>query len=182
VTGSSDHLIGGEHPGQGNVIASNRGNGVSLLPIVALDLVPRKVRISANSITGNARLGIDLGADGSTKNDPAPDADGGANRLQNKPRVLSAVVSGSRTTIKGNLTSRRERAYRLEVFQSPGNDPQGRTFLGYAYISTGGNGKTDWTFRVNARLAIGTRITATITDMDRGDTSEFGPSVKVSAS
>lgn len=182
VTGSREHLIGGERPGQGNVIAFNRGNGVSLLPIGALDLVPRNVRILRNSIDRNGRLGIDLGADGSTRNDPAPDADGGANRLQNKPRVISAVVRGSRTTITGSLISRRERAYRLELFQSGAIDPEGRTFLGYADITTGRNGRTTWTFRVNAPLALGTRITATATDVDRRDTSEFSPSVAVSAS
>ena len=182
VTGSREHLIGGEQAGQGNVIAFNRGNGVSLLPITALDLVPRNVLIERNSISRNGRLGIDLGADGATRNDSAPDSDGGANRLQNKPRVISAVVDGSRTTITGSLTSRRERAYRLELYQSGAGDPEGRTFLGSAYIGTAGNGKTDWTFRVNAPLALGTRITATVTDVDRRDTSEFGPSVAVSAS
>jgi hypothetical protein len=182
VTGSREHVIGGEQPGQGNVIAFNRGNGVSLLPIPVLDLVPRNVLIQRNSISRNGRLGIDLGADGSTRNDGTPDADGGANRLQNKPRVVSAVVSGSRTTITGSLTSRRERAYRLELFQSGAIDPEGRTFLGYAYISTGGDGKATWMFRMNAPLAVGTRITATVTDVDRRDTSEFGPAVAVSAS
>jgi hypothetical protein len=179
VTGSREHLIGGEQAGQGNVIAFNRGNGVSLLPIEALDLVPRNVRIERNSISRNVRLGIDLGADGSTKNDRAPDPDGGANRLQNKPRVLSAVANGSRTTIKGTLVSRREHAYRLELFQSGAGDPEGRTFLGYAYISTGSKGRATWTFRVNARLALGTLITATATDVDRRDTSEFGPAAQV---
>jgi hypothetical protein len=182
VTGSREHIIGGEQSGQGNVIAFNRGNGVSLLPLAVLDLVPRNVLILRNSIDSNGRLGIDLGADGSTRNDPAPDPDGGANRLQNKPRVLSAVVRGSRTTITGSLTSRRGREYRLELFQSGAADPEGRTFLGHANITTGGNGKATWTFRVNAPLALGTRITATVTDVDRRDTSEFGPAVAVSAS
>ncbi|MEZ4596037.1 MAG: hypothetical protein R3C32_03875 [Chloroflexota bacterium] len=68
------------------------------------------------------------------------------------------------------------------MFQSPANDPEGRTFLGSAVIRTGTNGKVDWSLRVSARLAIGTRITATVTDIDRGDTSEFSPSLKVSGS
>lgn len=179
VTGSREHLIGGEHAGQGNVIASNRGNGVSLMTITSLDLVPRNVRILRNSITRNDRLGIDLGADGSTRNDKAPDPDGGANRLQNKPRVLTALVSGSRTTITGTLTSRRTRTYRLELFQSQAGDPEGRSFLGHAYIRTDSKGRATWTFRVNARLALGTIITGTATDVDRRDTSEFGPSREV---
>jgi hypothetical protein len=182
VTGSREHVIGGDQPGQGNVIAFNRGNGVSLLPIAVLDLVPRNVLILRNSISSNGRLGIDLGADGSTRNDPAPDADGGANRLQNKPRVVSAVVRGSRTIITGTLTSRRERAYRVELFQSGATDPEGRTYLGYVNVGTDGSGKATWTFRMNAPLALGTRITATATDVDRRDTSEFGPAVVVSAS
>lgn len=179
VTGSRQHLIGGEHAGQGNVIAFNRGNGVSLMPIGVLDLVPRNVRILRNSITRNDRLGIDLGADGSTRNDTVPDADGGANRLQNKPRVLSAIVSGRRTTISGNLTSRKGRTYRLELFQSEAGDREGRAYLGYAFIKTGSNGKTDWAFRLDTRLAVGTIITATVTDVDRRDTSEFGPAKAV---
>jgi hypothetical protein len=182
VTGSREHIIGGEQPGQGNVIAFNRGNGVSLLPLAVLDLVPRNVVIARNSISRNGGLGIDLGRDGSTRNDRAPDADGGANRLQNKPRVISAVVDGSRTIITGTLTSRRERAYRLELFQSGVTDPEGRTYLGYASIRTGRDGTATWTFRMNAPLAVGTRITATATDVDRRDTSEFGPAVAVKAS
>lgn len=181
VTGSREHLIGGEHAGQGNVIAHNGGSGVSLLPIAALDLVPRNVRILRNSITRNERLGIDLGADGPTRNDKAPDRDGGANRLQNKPRILSAVASSNRTTITGTLTSRPEHAYRLELFQSEAGDPEGRSFLGHAYISTGSDGKASWTFRVNARLALGTVITGTATDVDRRETSEIGPAAKVTA-
>lgn len=182
VTGSREHLIGGEHTGQGNVIAFNRGNGVSLLPIGALDLVPRNVRILRNSITSNDRLGIDLGADGPTRNDAVPDADAGANRLQNKPRVLSAVVGSGRTTITGNLSSRKGRAYRLELFQSAPGDREARTFLGSTVIRTGANGKADWTFRVNARLAPGSIVTATATDIDRRDTSEIGPAIEVSGS
>jgi hypothetical protein len=154
---------------------------VSLLPIGALDLVPRNVRILRNSITRNDRLGIDLGADGSTRNDKAPDRDGGANRLQNKPRILSVVVSGDRTTITGTLTSRREHAYRLELFQSAAGDPEGRSFLGHVYVSTDADGTARWTFRVNARLALGTGITGTATDVDRRDTSEFGPVARVTA-
>lgn len=179
VTGSREHLIGGEHVGQGNVIAFNRGNGVSLLPLPVLDLVPRNVRILRNSIGHNDRLGIDLGADGSTRNDRVPDPDGGANRLQNKPRVLSAVVGGRRTTITGSLSSRKGRDYRLEVFQSSAGDPEGEVFLGSALIRTGRDGKARWTFRVNARLALGTIITATVTDIVRRDTSEFGPAMAV---
>jgi hypothetical protein len=182
VTGSREHIIGGEQSGQGNVIAFNRGNGVSLLSITSLDLVPRNVRILRNTISRNGRLGIDLGADGPTKNDRAPDRDGGPNRLQNKPRVISAVASGSSTIISGSLISRRERRYRLELFQSGAGDAEGRTYLGFAWIDTDQNGKATWRLRIGAPLAVGTLITATATDVDRRDTSELGPAAAVRAS
>ena len=75
--------------------------------------------------------------------------------------------------------------------------PRGRSFAarnriktpnGVAWLTVpvsvpkGRDGKATWTFRMNAPLALGTRITATVTDVDRRDTSEFGPAVAVSAS
>ncbi|MBX3030892.1 MAG: hypothetical protein KF809_12085 [Chloroflexi bacterium] len=175
VTGSRGHLIGGQSTGQGNVIAHNGGAGVSLLRISSpsLDLTPRSVRILGNSITGNAGIGIDLGADGTTPNDRAPDADGGPNRLQNKPRVVSAVVGNARTTIEGLLTSRRSKAYRIELFQNSAGDPEGRTYLGAIEVTTGQDGKVSWRYRIGARLALGTVITATATDLVRAETSEI---------
>lgn len=175
VTGSRGHLIGGQSIGQGNVIAHNGGAGVSLLRISSpsLDLTPRNVRILGNSITSNAGIGIDLGADGSTPNDPAPDSDDGPNRLQNKPRVLSAVAGSSRTTIEGTLVSRRQKAYRIELFQNTKGDPEGRVYLGAMEVTTGKDGTISWRYRVGARLALGTVITATATDISRSETSEF---------
>ena len=175
VTGSSRHLIGGEITGQGNVIRSNHGDGVSLIAITSpsLDLTPHSVRILGNSISRNVGLGIDLGGDGVTPNDKVPDADGGANRRQNKPSVASAIVSASNTTIKGSISSRRDRTYRIELFQSDLGDSEGRAFLGTVVVTTGSTGKASWTFKPGARLALGTVITATATDTVRLETSEF---------
>ena len=177
VTGSSRHLIGGDITGQGNVIRNNHGDGISLIAISSpsLDLTPRSVEILGNSISRNVGLGIDLGGDGVTPNDKVPDADSGANRLQNKPSVASAVVSASNTTIKGSISSRRDRTYRIELFQSDAGDPEGRAFLGNVVVTTGSTGKASWTFKPGARLALGTIITATATDIARADTSEFSP-------
>jgi hypothetical protein len=175
VTGSSRHLIGGDITGQGNVIRSNHGDGVDLIAInsPSLDLVPHSVQILGNSISRNVGLGIDLGGDGVTPNDKVPDPDAGPNRLQNKPSVASAVVSTSNTTIKGSISSRRDRAYRIELFQSDAGDPEGRAYLGDVVVTTGSTGKSSWTFRPGARLAVGTIITATATDTVRLETSEF---------
>jgi hypothetical protein len=184
VTGSSDHLIGGTYAGQGNVIRSNHGAGVNLIAIhsPSLDLVPHGVRILGNSISHNAGLGIDLGGDGTTANDPVPDVDKGPNHLQNKPAITSAVVGTSNTTIKGTLKSHRERIYRIEVFQSDAGDPEGRAYLGTVLVTTGTDGRASWTFKPGARLATGTIITATATDDDTAnETSEFSPKRTVTA-
>ncbi len=184
VTGSRAHLIGGTVSGQGNVIRSNHGAGVNVIAIhtPSLDLVPTSIQILGNSISRNVGLGIDLGGDGVTANDKVPDADTGPNHLQNKPSVASAVVSASNTTIKGTLRSHRERAYRIEVFQSDPGDPEGRAFLGSVMVSTGSDGRASWTFRPGARLATGTIITATATDDGKThETSEFSSARTVTA-
>lgn len=175
VTGSSGHMVGGPSIGQGNVIRSNRGDGVDIIAIhsPSLDLVPHGVQVLGNSISGNSGLGIDLGGDGYTPNDPVPDKDAGPNHLQNRPKVISAVAGSANTTIKGQLKSRRDRPYRIEVFQGVAGDPEGRAYLGYVLVSTGADGIATWTFKPGARLALGTIITATATDIGRGDTSEF---------
>ena len=175
VTGSSRHLIGGDITGQGNVIRNNHGNGVNLIAVhsPSLDLTPHSIQILGNSISRNVGLGIDLGGNGVTPNDKVPDADAGANRLQNKPSVASATVAASNTTIKGSISSRPDRTYRIELFQSDAGDPEGRAFLGNVDVTTGSTGKTTWTFKPGARLALGTIITATATDTVRLETSEF---------
>ena len=181
VTGSREHLIGGAFAGQGNTIRSNHGAGVNVDTVPSMDLTPRFVRILGNSISRNGGIGIDLGGDGNTANDKVPDADGGANRRQNKPTVTSAIVGGSNTTIKGAIASRTERTYRIEIFQSDDGDPEGRAFLGSVDVTTGSDGKATWTFKPGARLALGTLITATATDTDRRETSEFSRGKAVTA-
>jgi hypothetical protein len=178
VTGSAGHIIGGEFSGQGNVIGFNGGAGVSLLTVSSTSLgtlVPTKVQVLANSITHNAGIGIDLGADGVSPNDPAPDADKGPNHLQNFPRIDSAVAAGGDTVIKGRLTSRRSVGYEVQLFQSSAGDPEGRAYLGSATVTTGADGKGSFTFHAGAALFGGTLITATATDKVRRDTSEFSP-------
>ncbi len=58
----------------------------------------------ANSIHDNATLGIDIGPEGVTPNDP-DDTDSGANDLQNFPVITSAVHDGSSLTVEGTVDS-----------------------------------------------------------------------------
>jgi hypothetical protein len=72
----NDNAIGGSASGAGNTIAFNGGAGVQVLGTTS--------PVSSNSVFANSGLGIDLGADGVTPNDPC-DGDSGANSLQNTP-------------------------------------------------------------------------------------------------
>src|SRR5262249_44811853 len=91
--------VGGITPGQGNVIAFNLDDGVSVA-------AGTNNTIRGNSIFANGNtagdIGIDLGANGVTTNDVG-DFDTGANQLQNFPviQVVSNSVAG--TFIGGTL-------------------------------------------------------------------------------
>ena len=76
-------LVGGPTPAWDNRIAWNGGPGV-YGGYAALD-------VSGNRIEGNVGEGIDIGSAGRTPNDPG-DADGGWNRSQNFPEILSASI------------------------------------------------------------------------------------------
>jgi hypothetical protein len=74
--------------------------------------------IAANSFFGNVGLGIDLGADGATPNDPG-DTDTAPNNLQNYPVLTSAGANSSGTRIAGTLSSTRGATFVLEFFSNP---------------------------------------------------------------
>lgn len=178
VTGSDGHLLGGSFAGQGNVIAYNHGSGINLVTVSSPslgNLVPARVRMLGNSIFRNVGIGIDLGDDGVTTNDPVPDSDKGPNGRQNFPRLDSAVAKSGDTTIKGRLGSRKNVTFEVQLFGNTAGDPEGRVFLGGTTVTTGADGKATFTFKAGQLLAVGSTITATATDLVRQQTSEFGP-------
>ncbi|HSC92681.1 MAG TPA: right-handed parallel beta-helix repeat-containing protein [Gaiellaceae bacterium] len=208
------HTIGGQ-AGDGNTIAFNGGHGV-LIRRAHLNSVQRNaifsnggdgvaivggapqgaIRnwISANAISANAGLGIDLQDDGVTAND-AGDGDGGsgffglANFLQNFP--VNLQVSDDRTTVTGTLNSRPSTTYRIELFgNSPGVacDPsgngEGETYLepeapGATEVTTNGSGDATFSVRLKSPLSSGDVVSATATELGAfpGNTSEFSPCV-----
>ncbi len=166
IAASSGQIIGGVLPGQGNVIAFNSADGVSVTSGAGH-------AIRGNSIHSNGGLGIDLGDDGVTANDLG-DADTGANNLQNYPVLTSVSSSGGNVPIVGTLNSEASKTYRLEFFGSDKADPshfgEGQVFLGATDVSTDASG--DASFDVTFPTTAGPRVTATATDAN-GNTSEF---------
>ncbi|HXI51901.1 MAG TPA: right-handed parallel beta-helix repeat-containing protein, partial [Candidatus Saccharimonadales bacterium] len=103
---ASGNLIGGLSAGAANVVAGNRSNGVT---VINTNLSGDA--ILGNSIFANIGLGIDLGNDGPTPNDPN-DADAGPNGRQNYPVTNSAESGGTGTGVTGMLQSAPNTMYR----------------------------------------------------------------------
>ncbi|CAG1769336.1 MAG: hypothetical protein K8F35_08875 [Dokdonella sp.] len=87
-------IVGGDGPGEGNLIAHGAAAGVQVSTCT-------HAALTGNIFAGN-RIGIDLTpssvADGPTTND-VDDADEGGNRLQNTPLIDSVVYSDSGATV-----------------------------------------------------------------------------------
>ncbi len=156
-----DNTVGGTTAGAGNVIAHN-GIGVLLNGTSAAGN-----RILGNEIRDNTDLGIDLGHNDVTANDPG-DADTGLNRLQNFPLITGTGPSD----INGTLDSA-PGTYRIEIFSNASCDPSGNGEG--ATLVDAVTGVAPGPFGVDALPVEGTYLTATATNEATGDTSEFGP-------
>ena len=139
--------------------------------------------IRRNSIYSNGKLGIDLGADGVTANDPG-DIDFGPNNLQNFPVLTSAVSGPQGIKIQGTITSTQSTSLFIEFFSDSSCDPsgngEGRTFLGEQTVITNGNVSVNFEVLLATSVPPGQFITATATDSS-GNTSEFSRCVQVRA-
>jgi hypothetical protein len=170
VNGEEGNRIGGMAAGAENVIAHTTAG-----PGVALDTAARRTEISSNKIFSNSALGIDLGSDGVTANDPL-DADTGANDRQNYPVLSTAESGGGRTRVVGALDSAASQAYRLEFFSSPSCDPaqhgEGEVYLGSHDVTTDSSGNAAFSATLARAANVGHVVTATATDAS-GNTSEF---------
>ena len=94
---TSDNIIGGTQPGEQNIIAFNSTMGVAI-GHTATDNAKQNA-ILGNLIHDNGSLGIDLGEDHVTANDnSALDADSGPNKLENYPKLNSAVSGSQQIT------------------------------------------------------------------------------------
>ena len=176
VTGdSADNLIGSNIPDTGNIIAFNGDDGITIVD----DPVLRN-SIRRNAIFRNRNLGIDLGNDGATANDP-DDADSGPNANQNFPLLRSVVSGGGTTTILGAYRGAPNATFVLEFFSNPCNFRprdflEGETFLGEADIHTDANGFADVNVVLPVTVEAGAPVSATATDAV-GNTSEFSQQI-----
>ena len=161
-----------------NRIAFNGGDGIYVSSGFA--------NINPQTIYLNDGLGIDLGPDGVTPNDPL-DADSGPNNLQNFPVLTSAVISGSSPavlTVDGTLHSSPNKFVLIDFFADADPcDPaviEGRRPLGGSPLTTDSQGNAS--FSESIELVPDTvinSVTAT-TRVFPLYTSEFSPCVPVS--
>lgn len=157
-----------------NLIAGNTFHGIHSSTEVATLSSGIGNTFSRNRIYGNGELGIDLGDDFVTPNDPG-DTDSGPNNLMNYPKITSATVFLKWLIITGRIDTPNPQTVKIELFGNPvpdpGGDPtehgEGADYLGVVYP-----GRFGRFIAVLPRVEPGTLISATATDAD-GNTSEF---------
>ncbi|MCU0612138.1 MAG: hypothetical protein MUE60_10165 [Candidatus Eisenbacteria bacterium] len=179
--GASHGIIGGIGPGQLNIIAFNGWHSIGLGGVI-IDDTCHSIAISSNRIHHNyynGGLGIDLGNDDVTANDPG-DSDTGANNLQNFPVLASFATAGGTTYISGTLNSLPSQLFALEFFsnQTPhfSGYGEGQTFLGLSTVTTNASGNVAFTKSFATTVPDNYCITATATAID-SSTSEFSHAV-----
>jgi hypothetical protein len=164
----------------GSVSEANTIQGNTVAGIRVTDT--RGVWILGNQIFDNG-IAIDLGSDGPTPNDAAPDADSGPNDLQNYPILTSARNFPTGVIVGGGLTSQPATVYSIEFFFNPSGDPETRTFLARRQVTTDASGNVTFSFSLGSVLPTATDVvtataTAEVTPI-QGSTSEVSPAVEV---
>ncbi len=162
--------IGGLGALERNVIAHNQGSGVIVSSSTG-------TTIRGNSIHSNGRLGIDLAAnffeDGVTKNDPSPDADDGANGLQNFPTIDVLDVAGVPTVV-GSLESTPSSPFTIDIYgvgvpDASGHGEGDQHLLAFD-VTTDDQGLSQFDIPIDPEGFA--RFSCTATDSE-GNTSEF---------
>ena len=139
------------------------------------------VEITGNSIFGND-IAIDLNSNGPSANDPAPDADTGANNLQNYPVLTSATLNGGSLVVTGTLTSTPLLTYLVELFANDAADPEARTLLASFEVTADATGTAAFTRTITSPLPTADEVvTSTATNRLTADTSEVSAAVAIEA-
>ncbi len=174
--GMGVNVLSGETSFDGDTIAFNTGNGVT----VGDDPLIDQVDFTDVSIHSNAGLGMDLGDDGVTENDPG-DPDIGPNERQNFPVLGGAEIDGPLTTVTGDLNSISSTSYRIDVYANticdPSGNGEGEQKLASFNVSTDPSGDASFSEDVGALPVGKEEITATATSSSTGGVSEFSDCV-----
>ena len=170
---SNDNVIGGNNPSDGNVIATNGGDGVTAFSGTGN-------RIVGNRMFDNAGFGIHL-SEGET-NDPGDiDGAGKANRLQNFPVIgLARIINGMLVADYSLDTSvgASDTPIQIDVYGAEASG-EGKTFVARTELATAG-GSASAVLGAAATLGVtaGDRLVATATDA-KGNTSMFSAAADV---
>jgi hypothetical protein len=162
--------VGGDTRDSGNVIAFNRGGGVSVFSGTGN-------RIRNNAIFSNkARPGIDLGHNGITKNDSS-DSDTGPNDYQNFPLLDSVVTSGGSTMVYGRMDSAKSSVeLRIDLYEANVADSLhfggADSLVGTTTVTTDNFGNAAFVVTIPRVVPPSHVFSATATDAT-GNTSEF---------
>lgn len=179
TNGASRNTFGGSTPNSGLIIANNGGNGIGISSTAGV-----RNSFGANRIYGNTLLGIDIGKNGQTPNDPT-DADSGPNNLQNHPDIVSKqivndeLILGFRVNSAPANSAYGTNGIYVEFFKADASG-EGERFLGSGYYTVGDyNGSLSVKIinlgNINTLgITPSDPLTATATDA-LGNTSEFTP-------
>ncbi len=171
--GATGNFIGDITPGAGNTIAF-ADYGVSV-GATQSDAGTTNNAIRGNMIFSNAWLGINL--NGFSGNHTGFLA--GPNDWQNYPVITNAFGFANTTVIAGALNSLPSQSYDVDFYRNPGNDDEGRFYLGATGVTTDGSGNSPFVYTNTVGNYAGQYLTATATSAG-GDTSEFSPDVLAS--
>lgn len=161
------NTVGSTNSGGQNMIAFNQLAGVSVS-------AGTNNAIRANRIFRNSGLGIDVGTNGATANDPG-DADTGANQQQNFPVLTNAIVTRTNVILQGALNSAANASFQVDFFANTTCDSsgtgEGETWLGATEVTTDPSGNASFEKAFPGSFAAAA-LTVTATDTN-GNTSEF---------
>ena len=180
---SSNTTIGGVGPGEGNIVAYNRGwAGVVVQGVNAT--------VRGNSIFDNAGIEADSGLaidltggnlfDLGVNINDAGDADVGPNGYQNYPLISSVTYGGANTTIVGTLQSTPSTTFDIDFYSNPAcngrpqEQDEAKTYIGSIEVTTDGSGNAAFNEVLGVVVANGSPITASATSPS-GATSELSP-------
>jgi hypothetical protein len=166
-------IIGGFAPGEGNLIAFNRGAGISSSSNRASEAFESRGNAMHSNNFGGA-TNIDLGAFGRSAND-AGDPDTGVNDAQNWPVILSATEAGGMATVRYRVDTLPANAtfpLRIDFYRALNDGSSGRLLAQDSYTAAMAQQIREFTFPLPAN-DFAMPITAIASNANRS--SELAP-------